>query len=44
MRLLDLYRTFMTGVRPIIWSGGKAHVLACDSQTEVSMSGFTGPE
>ncbi len=44
MRLLDLYCTFMTGVRPNIWSGVRAHVLACDSQTEVPMSGFTGPE
>jgi hypothetical protein len=42
MRLLDLYRTFMTDVRPMIWSGVKAHVLACGSQTEVT--GFTGPE
>jgi hypothetical protein len=44
MRLLGLYRTFMTGVRPIIWSGVEAHVLACDSQTKVPMPGFTGPE
>jgi hypothetical protein len=42
MRLLDLYSTFMTGVRPMIWSGGKVHVLACVSQTQVT--GFTGPE
>jgi hypothetical protein len=44
MRLLDLYFMFMTGVRPIIWSGRKAHELACDSQAEVSVPGFTGSE
>jgi len=42
MRLLGLHCTFMTGVRPIIWSGVQA--LACDSQTKVPVPGFTGPE